>query len=84
VRTTVTLDADTANLVRQLMEERRISFKQAINEAIRAGAASHADTEPFHTVAARMGRSRVNLDRAVQLAAEIEDEELVRKMRTGS
>lgn len=31
-----------------------------------------------------MGESRVNLDRALTLAAELEDDELIRKMRTGS
>ncbi len=31
-----------------------------------------------------MGESRVNLDRALTLAAELEDDELSRKMRTGS
>jgi hypothetical protein len=40
VRTTVSLDADTESLVRQLMVERGISFKQALNDAIRAGGGS--------------------------------------------
>ena len=31
-----------------------------------------------------MGESRVNLDRALQIAGDLEDDELVRKMRTGS
>jgi len=31
-----------------------------------------------------MGESRVNLDRALTLAAELEDDELIGKMRTGS
>jgi hypothetical protein len=31
-----------------------------------------------------MGVSRVNLDRALQLAADLEDDELIRKMRAGS
>ena len=37
MRTTVTLDADTELLVRRRMRERGISFKQALNDAIRAG-----------------------------------------------
>jgi hypothetical protein len=82
MRTTVTLDPDTAALIRQRMRERGISFKQALNEAIRAGAAEHRG-EPFRTVTAALGVPTVNLDRALQLAAELEDEELVRKMRVG-
>ena len=31
-----------------------------------------------------MGRSAVNLDRALTVAADIEDEELLRRMRLGS
>ncbi len=31
-----------------------------------------------------MGTPTVNLDRAIQLAAELEDEELIRKLRAGS
>jgi hypothetical protein len=36
VRTTVTLDADTEALLRRRMRERGLSFKQALNDAIRA------------------------------------------------
>jgi hypothetical protein len=31
-----------------------------------------------------MGESRVNLDRALQVTADLEDDELLRKMRSGS
>lgn len=82
MRTTVTLDPDTAALVRRRMRERGISFKQALNEAIRAGAAEERET-PFHTATARLGVPAVNLDRALQVDAELEDEDLVRRMRVG-
>ena len=42
MRTTVTLDPDTDALVRRLMRERSISFKEAVNAAIRAGATQPA------------------------------------------
>lgn len=84
VRTTVTLDADTEALLRRRMEERSVSFKQALNDAIRAGLAGSRSREPFHTATAALGRSRVNLDRALQLSAELEDDELVAKLRRGS
>lgn len=82
VRTTVTLDPDTAALIRRRMRERGISFKQALNEAIRAGAGDNRGA-PFHTATAALGVPVVNLDRALQLAAELEDEELVRRTRVG-
>jgi hypothetical protein len=64
------------------MHEHGVSFKRALNDLIRAGVAG--PTASFATEPAAMGRPLVNLDRALQLAAEIEDEELVRKMRRGS
>ncbi|MCB1016747.1 MAG: hypothetical protein KDB10_16790, partial [Acidimicrobiales bacterium] len=70
-------------LVRRRMAERKVSFKQALNDAIREGAGA-GPRPPFRTATASMGRPAVNLDRALQLAAELEDEELVRKARRGS
>lgn len=83
MRTTVTLDPDTESLVRRLMEERGVSFKQALNDAIRAGAAHRQPDQEFRTAVRHMGVPTVNLDRALQLAGELEDEEIVRRMRTG-
>jgi hypothetical protein len=84
VRTTVTLDPDTEQLLRRRMRERRISFKQALNEAIRDGLAAASQVSPFRTRTASLGVSAVSLDRALQLAGELEDEELIRRMRAGS
>jgi hypothetical protein len=81
MRTTVTLDPDIEALVRRRMAERGISFKQAVNEAIRAGLAPRTN-EGFRTKTVPMGIPAVNLDRALELAGELEDEELVRKMRS--
>lgn len=82
MRTTVTLDPDTEALIRKRMRERRVSFKQALNDAIRDGLAPRA-YNPFQTPTSDMGLPAVNLDRALALAAELEDEELVRRMRAG-
>ena len=84
VRTTVTLDADTEQLLRQRMRERGISFKEALNDAIRAGLATGERRPPFRTRTAKMGTTKVNLDRALQIAADLEDDDLVRRMRLGS
>ncbi len=82
VRTTVTLDPDTERLVRRLMERRGVSFKQALNDAIRAGAAPGSD-DPSATTPRHLGIPMVALDRALQLSGELEDEEIVRELRTG-
>ncbi|MGI8759207.1 MAG: antitoxin [Acidimicrobiales bacterium] len=83
MRTTVTLEPDTEALVRKRMRDRGVSFKQALNDAIRDGMAGKPGGPGFRTTTARLGIPAVSLDRALQLAAELEDEELVRKMRTG-
>ena len=84
MRTTVTLDPDSEALIRRRMRERRVSFKQALNDVIRAGAVEGGGVRPtFVTETANLGVPTVNLDRALQLAADLEDEELIRKMRVG-
>ena len=78
MRTTITLDADTDAAVRRLMRERGYTFKQAVNAAIRAGTGTRR--RKFRTPTANLGRERIPLDHAVRLAAELEDEELIRKL----
>ena len=80
MRTTVTLDADTEQLIRRHMKERRISFKRALNDAVRDGLSS-VHRPDFRTPTMSMGRPVVNLDRALQISGELEDEELIRKMQ---
>jgi|RhiMethySRZTD1v2_1073278.scaffolds.fasta_scaffold49505_2 hypothetical protein len=82
VRTTVTLDADVAQIVRRRMRERGVSFKEALNDAVREG--MRAPAERFRTETARMGEPTVNLDRALQVVAELEDDDLTHKSRLGS
>lgn len=77
------MDPDTEQLIRRRMRERGESFKEALNGAIRSGAVA-TPTAPFRTETASMGESRVNLDRALQVVADLEDDELVRRMRAGS
>ncbi len=83
MRTTVTLEPDVEALIRRRMSERGLSFKDALNEAIRAGLASGRTSGGFRTPTADLGLPSVNLDRALALAGELEDEELLRKQRAG-
>ncbi len=83
MRTTVTLDPDSEALVRRRMQERGVSFKRALNDIIREGAGRRGSRGEFRTMTADLGLPAVNLDRALQVAADLEDEELVRKTRVG-
>jgi hypothetical protein len=83
MRTTVTLDPDVAALVKRLMADRQLSFKEAINSALRDAlnptSASSAPSLPIYD----MGAAKVPLEHALRLAAELEDEEITRKMSVG-
>jgi hypothetical protein len=82
MRTTVTLDADVAAKLKSVARERGISFKEALNQAVRAGLSpGRRAPSPFRPYTQPMGlRPGVQLDRALQLAASFEDEEVVRKL----
>lgn len=79
----MTLDPDVELLVRRAMRERGLTFKQAVNTAIRAGAAparGHGDpTFPTHD----MGDALVDVTKALRIAGELEDEERARKLPAG-
>jgi hypothetical protein len=64
MRTTVTLDADAERLLRNAMHSRRKSFKQTLNDAIRAGlgATSKAKHRPSFVVKARPMGLRAGID----------------------
>lgn len=85
MRTTVTLDDDNEAQLRQCMRTQRLSFKEALNNALRAGL-HNGPSSPnrFSTEVADLGVPTVDLDRALQLVGELEDDELVRRMRVGS
>ncbi len=84
MRTTVTLDPDVETLVRQRMQERGVSFKAAVNDALRAGlTVGRRSAEVTRTPTVDLGVPVVSLDRALALAGELEDDEIVRKTAVG-
>ncbi len=84
MRTTVTLDDDTVAVIRRRMSEQGLSFMEALNNAIRDGAALRPAPTAFSIRTADLGVPSVSLDRALQLAADLEDDELIRRLRQGS
>jgi hypothetical protein len=83
MRTTVTLDPDLAAKLRALQRERGISFREALNGALRRGLSTGPTqaTRPYRLTPKPMGLRRgIDLDHALRLAAELEDEETVRKL----
>jgi hypothetical protein len=78
----VTLDEDVAAKLHQVSRERGVSFKGALNDAVRAGlAVGSAPSRSFRVRARPLGvRPGVDIDRALSLAGEIEDSEILRKL----
>lgn len=79
MRTTVTLDPDVEALLRKIMRERGLSFREALNQAVRfgVGAARQFRQKTYH-----MGfPPEFRWDKALALADAIEDEELARKLQ---
>lgn len=82
VRTTVTLDPDTRALVERAMRERGLSFKEAVNEGLRTGLGSAALSAAY-TTPRDLGPARVDLTKALGLAAALEDDALARRLTEG-
>lgn len=83
MRTTITLTAEAESLVKRAMAERGLSFKAAVNEAIIHGLSAAGQPAEFRTQTRGMGRARVDLDRALQIAGQLQDDEIMRKMSVG-
>lgn len=85
MRTTVTLDDDVAAKLHDVARERRVSFKVALNEAVRAGLGTAGKAKPYRVPVRRMdARPEVDLDKALALAGQLEDAEMLRKLDLGT
>lgn len=82
MRTTITLDSDVRALLERRIRERGVSFKVAVNDALRAGLGAGAGpAEAYRTPTFRLGpMESERFDKALQLAGELEDEELSRRV----
>ena len=65
------------------MRERDLTFKEAVNQAIRAGLAPAASSDNQYTAARGLGPARVDVLKALRLAGELEDEALARRLTEG-
>lgn len=82
MRTTITLEPDVEALIRKVMKERGISFKEALNSSVRAGLTkSKGNKRGFVQKSYSMGSEQYfRWDKALATADAIEDEELGRKL----
>jgi hypothetical protein len=83
MRTTVTLDPDVERVLQTAMRERGVPFKQALNDAIRAGLmreSSHAKRRFVQKTYSLGAEQHFRWDKALASAEAIEDEELSRRL----
>lgn len=83
MRTTVTLDADVETMLRRAVRERNESFKQVLNAAIREGLRSRQNRsiKPFRQKTYDLGAPLVELTKALALSTQLEDNDMMAKMR---
>jgi hypothetical protein len=78
MRTTLTLDKDVAARLAQMARRRKLSFKRAVNEALRAGLAAvdaAPPARPFRTTGFDLGPSLVgSLDDVEGVLSRVEGE----------
>lgn len=75
MRTTLTLDTDLWMRLKELAEERSVSFEEILNSMLRAGLTA---ARPFKVGARPMGaRPGIDLNRALRLADTLEAESLM-------
>jgi len=85
MRTTVTLDPDVEAKLKVTMRERGVSFKAALNDAVRSGLGRGSSApKRYRMPTAPMGlQPGINIEKALTLAGELEDEEIIRKLELG-
>lgn len=81
MRTTVTLDPDVAERLKETARAHGVSFKEALNAAVRAGLTAGRSATSYRTPSRALGlRPGIDLDKALQIAGQLEDAEMVRKL----
>lgn len=79
MRTTITLEPDVEARLRAAMSDRGVGFKAAVNDALRRGLGI-GDATDYRLTPTRMGAPALPLDAALRVAANLEDEEIARKL----
>lgn len=87
MKTKITIDDDLARMLKQRAADSGRSFKTVVNEALRAGleqCQTSPARRPYRIKPAALGRAAGNIDlhKALQLAGQLENEELARRQES--
>jgi hypothetical protein len=81
MRTTVILEPDVADRLRQIMGERDLTFKEAVNSTLRRGSETAAESRlyevPSHAPGLKPG---IDGDRIIHFFDDLEDRERLNRM----
>lgn len=85
MRTTLTIDDNIARQLKEIVHRSGKPFKTVVNEALRAGIENNriaTAARPYRLKPVNLGdvQGPYNLDKALQLADHLEDEEISRKL----
>jgi len=84
MRTTIRLDDDTLQRLKAQAHEENVSLTRLVNRTLRAGLQSRGARKrklPLYREQVRsMGTPRLTLDKALAVAAALEDEEVLREL----
>jgi hypothetical protein len=85
MRTTLTLDSDLADKLKEEARRQGVSFKEVVNSNLRRGlSAGDAPASPYELKPRPMrAKHGLDLDQARDLADRLEDEEILRKTSVG-
>jgi hypothetical protein len=84
MRTTVTLDDDVAAALKRRSRESDLPFKQVLNDTLRSGLFGGRRAKPYRMKPTALGiRPEIDLTRALAIADQLEDTELVHKLERG-
>ena len=85
MRTTVTIDDATAKVLKEVAYRSGKPFRQVLNETLRAGlnAKRGPTSKPYRLDPVSLGGvlPSINLDKALQVADDLEDQEVARKLQ---
>ncbi len=83
MRSTVRIDDDLMAALRARSEDEGLTMTRMLNRLLRSGLgaqSSDARRSRYREETARLGRPRVDLDKALALASALDDEEILRRL----
>lgn len=84
MRTTVRIEDDLLQELKRRAEAQQLSFNKFLNRILRQGLiAPNPERVDFQQQVYSMGTPSANFDKALAMAADLEDEDLLRKLDVG-